>query len=545
MMENPHSRLDGPLAEHRELLRLVQARDWRAAREACQRLNARYPDFAPGWLTGSQIAVALKLPVEALESAERALAIEPDRASLAVQRAQCLLALGRRGEALQAACLAERAAGTDAQAWNAIGTVRSFALDQPGALAAYDRAVAIAPEEPQYRYNRASVRRFMGDLDGAESDYDRVISRQPRDFEAYLNRSELRVQSRSRNHVGELEAALGSARGDWRGEVQIRFALAKEYEDLGEHARSFETLSAGARLRREHLQYDVAVDVASARWISDAFPAGDGARSAGSPAPAAGGPAPAAAVAAGEDPIFIVGLPRSGTTLVERILASHSALASAGELDCFASAVVDAVRRHGARAADRRELIAASAELDFAALGRDYLGRARALCAASGRFIDKMPLNYLYCGLIRRALPHARIIHVTRHPMAVCYAMYKTLFKSGYPFSYDLGEIAEYYLAYRRLMEHWQRALPGALHELSYERLVGDQRVETRKLLEYCGVEWEDGCIAFHENPTPTTTASAAQVRRPIYGSSVSQWRHYETQLRGLKDRLAAAGIDL
>src|SRR5208282_5819441 len=147
-----------------------------------------------------------------------------------------------------------------------------------------------------------------------------------------------------------------------------------------------------------------------------------------------------------------------------------------------------------------------------------------------------------YCGLIRQALPHAKIIHVTRHPMAVGYAMYKTLFKNGYPFSYDLGEIGRYYIAYRRLMQHWEAIMPRALYQVSYEDLVANQLVETRKLLDYCGLELEETCIAFHQNTAASTTASASQVRRPIYNSSVSQWRHYEQQLSELRSELTSAG---
>lgn len=532
MTRNAAQLPSGAPADYQEVLRLAHARQWSAARAACRRMNEHHPDFAAGWLTASQIDLALKRPGEALEAVERALALEPARASFAVHRAQILLRLGRRRDALAAADLAERAADLDADAWNALGTLRSFALDQPGALAAYERAVALAPEDPQLLYNRAAVRRFMGDLEGAEADYDRVIARRPGDFEAYFNRSELRVQTRSRNHIRELEQVTPAACADWRGEVQMRFALAKEYEDLGEYARSYEALARGAKLRRAHLDYDVSIDVATVGWIIEAFPAGSAPEE--------------SACAAEDDPVFIVGLPRSGTTLVERILASHSALSSAGELESFAVALTAAARRAtGGAQLPRRDLVALSASLDFAALGRDYLERARAAAGICGRFIDKMPLNYLYCGLIRRALPNARIVHVTRHPMAVCHAMFKTLFKNGYPFSYDLGEIAQYYLAYHRLMEHWRAAIPGAFYEVAYERLVADQRGETRKLLEYCGLAWEDACVAFHANPTPTTTASASQVRRPIYGSSVSQWRHYETELRGLWDALTAAGIDL
>jgi hypothetical protein len=200
-------------------------------------------------------------------------------------------------------------------------------------------------------------------------------------------------------------------------------------------------------------------------------------------------------------------------------------------------------RQSGAAQLPRRDLIARSAELDFAALGREYLERARHTMPAGMRFTDKMPLNYLYCGLIVKALPNAKIVHVVRRPLAACYAMYKTLFQDGYPFSYDLTEIGRYYLGYRRLMDHWQAALPGFIHTLSYESLVADQVGEMRRLLDFCGLDWQDACAQFHVNASPTTTASAAQVRRPVYDSSVAQWRHYAAQLAPLNGLLQAAGI--
>ena len=157
----------------------------------------------------------------------------------------------------------------------------------------------------------------------------------------------------------------------------------------------------------------------------------------------------------------------------------------------------------------REELVTASTRLDFAALGAEYLGRACPPTLSTARFTDKMPLNYLYCGLIVRALPGVRIVHVTRDPMAVCYAMYKTLFKQGYPFSYDLEEIGRYYLAYRRLMQHWEQTLPGSIHRVSYEALVEDQHAETHRMLEFCGLSWQAQCLEFQRNPAPTMTASA------------------------------------
>ncbi len=454
-----------------------------------------------------------------------------DARSLIVQ-AQGLIAQGRLVDARAAAELAERDAPSDATLLDAIGTVFSRTNEQRRALAAYERAVGLAPNDARFLFNRATVRRFLGELAQAEADYDRVIALEPADWEAYRNRSDLRSQTAERNHTSELEGLLARGVPHWQAEVQLRYALAKEYEDLGEYEKSFAHLARGARVRREHLRYDVATDVATVEWIIEAFPSAASAASASGASPRA--------------PIFIVGLPRSGSTLVDRILSSHSAVASAGELNCFAFALVEAIRRRcGTAPLTRRDLVAQSAHLDFAALGRDYLERARAAGVREAGFTDKMPLNYLYCGLIHLALPHARIIHVSRAPMAACYAIYKSLFDEGYPFSYDMGELGQYYLAYRRLMEHWRAALSGAIYELSYEALVADQIAETRRLLEFCGLDWQDACVEFHRNPSATTTASAAQVRRPLYDTSVDQWRHYRPQLAPLSRQLGLAGIPI
>jgi len=422
------------------------------------------------------------------------------------------LALGRLPEACEAAVAAQLKAPPDPVLYDALGSLFSRAEDQQRAFAAFERAVTLAPNNPHFIFNRATVYRFLGRLAEAEADYDRVIALKPADYEAYANRSELRTQSVDANHIGELEALIAQGIAEWRGDVQVRYALAKEYEDIGEHAKSFQQLQQGAKKRREHLRYDVSVDVATVDWIIDAFPVApnDGTQ------PHDDAPSDA--------PIFIVGLPRSGTTLVDRILGSHSQVHSAGELDHFALCMVDAVRRKsGGAQLPRRELVARSADLDFPALGRDYLERARYAAAGGVRFTDKMPLNYLYCGLIRRALPNAKIVHVARRPMAACYAMYKTLFRDGYPFSYDLGEIGRYYIGYRRLMDHWQATLPSAMYPMSYEALVADQPGETRKLLEFCGLEWQDACLEFHCNLLLMIIVSAAQVRWCLYDSSMSQ----------------------
>lgn len=471
---------------------------------------------------------------EALHQADAALRHAPDNPRLLLQRAQCLLVLGHTSRACETAAAAQLRASKDAAVLDAIGNLFSRASDQERALAAFEQAVALAPNEPHFAFNRATVLRFLGDVEGAERDYDRVIRQKPQDYEAYLNRSELRVQSPDHNHTAELEAQLVQA-PTWQGQAALRYALAKEYEDLGQFERSFEHLARGARVRREHLRYDVATDVATADWIIEAHP--------GSPAGGRAASALGGAGYAGDAPIFIVGLPRSGSTLIERILGSHSTLRAAGELPHFALAVVAAISEKNAGPLSREELVRRSAGIDFSRLGRDYLARVRAAGVTAERFTDKMPLNYLYCGLIQRALPQARIVHVRRRPMAACYAIFKTLFQDGYPFSYDLEELARYYIAYDRLMDHWRMTMPGHIHELSYEALIADQRGETQRLLEFCGLDWQEACMNFQSNSAPATTASAVQVRRPLYDSSIAQWRNYAQHLEPLRRQLRAGNV--
>ena len=192
----------------------------------------------------------------------------------------------------------------------------------------------------------------------------------------------------------------------------------------------------------------------------------------------------------------------------------------------------------------RAENGAASLKMDFSRLGRNYIAAARqATDSTSPHFIDKLPLNFLYCGLIHRALPNAKIIHMVRNPLDTCYAVYKTLFGQAYPFSYDLDELANYYIAYRKLMTHWQKVIPGVIIDIAYEDVVADFEQQARRLIDNCGLDWEPECLEFHKSKAVSTTASAVQIRQPVYTSSIQKWRYYERQLAPLKARLVAAGL--
>jgi len=190
-------------------------------------------------------------------------------------------------------------------------------------------------------------------------------------------------------------------------------------------------------------------------------------------------------------------------------------------------------------------LVRSSSSLDFRQLGETYIKSTRPFTGNTPRFIDKLPLNFLYIGLIRLALPNATIINLQRNPMDTCYAIYKQLFVDAYPYSYDLEELARYYVAYHQLMEHWRDVLPGVIHTVRYEEFVDDVEHHTRQLLEACGLEWQPECLKFYENKEASTTASTAQIRRPVYKSSVGKWREYEEQLQPVVRILKNAGIPL
>ena len=252
---------------------------------------------------------------------------------------------------------------------------------------------------------------------------------------------------------------------------------------------------------------------------------------------------------ANDEPIFVLGMPRTGTTLVERILASHSQVTSAGELNNFALEMSREAKKlmpqgktqQGISKLDR---VAASLMIDFTQLGQQYIESTRPLSGQAAHFVDKMPLNFLYAGLIHMALPKAKIVHLQRHPLDTCFAIYKTLFADAYPFSYTLEELGRYYAGYRRLMRHWQEAMPGVIYHQSYEALVENIEAQTRQLLGHCGLDWEPACLDFHSQQRASTTASATQVRQPVYTSSVGKWRRFRNQLSPLIKTLESEGID-
>ncbi len=516
---------------------LLRSRNLAAAEHAARQFTAARPDRVEGHvLLGRclQLGGRLDAALGAVAAAERCVPGHPANRLLYIE---CLVGSGSPDRALrELQALAAEASG-DARVLQDVGAVYSHLNRYVEAERCYARAVALTPREPRALYNWATCLIALGRLTDAEQQLTRVVALAPADHDAQYNRSTLRPQTPENNHVAELELALARADRSAPARVALGYALAKELEDLGRHDESFAALTAAAATRRRHLSYRVEEDLAAMAEIAREFATAY----CGSKARSSGGGCPDAR------PLFIVGLPRSGTTLVDRILSSHSAVASRGESSDLAAAVTQIAGTGAAGASsgrsDKLDLIRRAARVDPAAIGNAYCARLQD--AEQARLIDKTPLNFLYIGLLARALPRATIVHVRRQPLDVCYAMYKTLFRMAYPFSYDLEDLGRYYLAYARLMQHWRTQLGERLVEIDYEELVASQATVTRRLLAACSLPWEDACLDFHRNDSPSLTASAAQVRRPLYASSVGLWRRYEVQLQPLVRTLRAGGVEV
>jgi tetratricopeptide (TPR) repeat protein len=494
--------------------RALAGGDLTTAEQVCQQILSATPQHGGAWALLTETALQRGRPDAALVCANRAVALTPDDPIAHIMRAKCLLVAGEAPDALREAEAAAQLVGSAPAALDALGAIFGLLGLHARALELFRRAVAARSDVPQYLFNLAATERMTGMLDAAEAHCDAAIARDHAYGLAHYLRSDLRIQTVDRNHIQEMEHLLSARKLGSSGEVMLRFALAKEYEDLDQHAQAFAQVAAAGALQRRSVTYDAGAEIAEIEriirtqtraWLA-ACPAGF----------------------AGAEPVFVVGLPRTGTTLVERIIAGHSAMMAAGETGAFAVEL-------------RRATQARPAGLDLAELGRRYVAAVTAIMVPGDRrLVDKTLQNYLYCGAIHAALPRAKIILVRRHPLDACWSIYKAHFQGQFLFSYDLGELAEYYLAYRRLAAHWRATLPAhAFLEVSYEDIVRDQAAQSQRLIAFVGLAWEDEVLRFHASTAPSATASAVQVRRPLYASSVGKWRQHAQTLEPARARLA------
>ncbi len=486
--------------------------DVATAERICAQVLASKPDNGNAWALLTETALQRGRTDAAVVCADRAVALAPKDPIAHILQAKCRFVTGDAVRALEAAECASRIVGHGPEALDALGAIFGLLGLHQRAADLLQRAAAARPV-PQYLFNLAANERMTGQLQDAEAHCDAAIAQDRRYARAYYLRADLRTQTSERNHIDEMESLIREGNLPWSDEVMLRFALAKECEDLDLNARAFDDVEAACTLHRRSIPYNNAEEIAEIdRIIRTQTRAGLTSCNSGY---------------AGAAPVFVLGLPRTGTTLVERIIASHEAMTSVGETAAFAAAA-------------RRALQEGPGSLDLTAIGKRYIEATAFRVPPGRRFVDKTLDNYLYCGLIHAALPQARIILVRRHPLDTCWSIYKAHFQGKFSFSYDQIELADYYLAFRRLAAHWKSVLPSnVLLEVNYEDIVEDQAAESRRIISFLDLPWDDEVLRFHQSQAPSATASAVQVRRPVYASSVGKWRRHAERLAPLRARLA------
>ncbi len=530
------------------------------ANKACTELNQTFPDSPDAWYASSFLAFQLKDFTKAIRLINKAIELAPHNAQWQLHKAQSLLLIG---DIKSAQVIAEQLInnahfnqndGTSAVDSNVIdsNTIDNYAelahilnkvenFEMAGFY--YQQAIDLISDTSKQRkaqlyFNLASIQRYLGKVDEAGKSLTAAIALNPNDYEAYLLRSSLKKQTIEENHVYELEQTASRGIKHPIAKAQVCYALAKEFEDLQQYKQSFYYLTKGAQSRRSNIRYDIAHDIETITQIIETFNTAFFEQQAEKHSP----------VCDNDEAIFILGLPRTGSTLVDRIVSNHTDVHSAGELNDFALQMMQQVKLYchendKSAPKSKAELVSLTTKINFAKLGQSYIESTRVSRSTTKHFIDKLPLNSLYVGLISLALPKAKIIHVTRHPMDTCYAIYKQLFTQGYPFSYDLTELGQYYIAHHKMMQHWEKVMPGVIYQIAYEDVIDNVEEQGKALIQHCDLSWQSQCIDFKKNQAPSTTASATQVRQSIYKSSQGKWQQFAQQLAPLKAQLEHAGI--
>jgi predicted Zn-dependent protease len=411
-------------------------------------------------------------------------------------------------------------------AWVVLGSVLAHTMRQLAALEAYDQALALEPNQIRVALARGHVLKTLGRRAEAEAVYHRCLELQPDFGEAFYSLADMKNYVFSDAQVAAMEEVLRTSPNADQAQVQINFALARAFEQRKDFSQAFRHYAAGNVARRREAPFDAAGFEDKCRRVAATFSA----------------PFLAARAGCGSEdraPIFVVGLPRSGSTLVEQVLASHSLIEGTMELPNVLRYVRELDYEGGADTYP--ESLIKVPNDSFRALGQRFIKETQIYRSGRPRFIDKMPNNFSHVGLIHLMLPKATVIDVRRHPMDACFSAYKQHFAQGQSFSYDLEDLGRYYRSYLLLMDHWDLVLPGKVFHLCYEDLVRDTETQVRALIAHCGLEFEPACLRFHETKRSVRTASSEQVRMPIYDSGIGYWRHFEAQLEPLRRSLGGA----
>ena len=502
---------------------------WRQAREASARLLSVAPDNANGHFIAGMAELRLQNVEQAIVHFKRATALNPDRPEYWVELARACLDGWLIDGAVVAADRAFALASADPLVWARMGMVYGRARVQDRSAAALARAVELAPGSAEYRYSFTVALMAMGDIPGAERECLECLRLDPQMWKAWLMLSKLRKRTAQDNNVASLRQHLAAHDANDEAALYLNLALAKELEDMADYPQSFAHLTEGKRRDPLGRNYAPEKDLQLFQAIMEVPMT----------------PLEAAVGDPSDAPIFVIGMPRSGTTLVERILSSHPQVHSAGELENFPLAV-KRISGSVTPALTDVDTMRLAARIDWRQLGRQYIEKTRIRTGGKPRFVDKLPHNFLYAGHIVRALPNASIVCLRRGAMDTCLSNFRQLFSLTspyYDYSFDLLDTGRYYLLFDRLMAHWERTMPGGILQVDYEDLVDNQEAVTRRLLAHCRLPWDEACLRFEQNELPVSTASAVQVRAPMFRTSLQRWKLYEPQLGGLRELLEAGGI--
>lgn len=391
------------------------------------------------------------------------------------------------------------------------------------AITCYDKALVIKPDYAEAHTNLGNAKIYLGKFDEAVACYHKALAIEPEYAEAHSSLARIKKHSDYDDDIRAMEQVYAQPAISDEQRMHLAFGLGKAFEDLHEYDKAFGFFAEGNRIERERYSYSIDDDGKAFKQLEEVFDSSLFTNHQGTGCE-------------GETPIFILSMPRSGTTLVEQILASHSQVHGAGELGDM-SRIVSTYFDKG-NGDEFPESIRQVDDADFEPPGVEYVQSIRKHSPDIRFITDKMPGNFKYIGLIKLMLPDAKVIHCRRDPADTCLSIFKTYFTGMHEYSHDLGELGRYYNLYHGLMEHWHSVVPGFIHDVQYEDMVSDQAKQIRSLLEYCGLEWEEACLEFHTTDRLISTASAERVRRPIYKDSVQLWKRYETQLAPLLESL-------
>jgi tetratricopeptide (TPR) repeat protein len=515
-------------AWRREAEIALNRRDFRRAHELCLRILSVAPAHADALFLLAMIAAEHGNFAKALEVLDRAIAVDAGQSEYHAQRGRCLVAMHRPREAYEAAVRALELAPRDALTFDTIGVVMTRAGAHAEAVEPFRRAVALGSAEASFQYNLGAALQFVGELGPAAEAFRKALAVDRNHHRAWSALAQVAKAPFTANEIAELERQLAASPGE-DVELHLCHALAKHYEDVGRYTESFRYLERGKlrkrTSRRKSFGDNEALFAAAKR--AAALPAVGGYES--------------------KEPIFIVGMPRTGTTLVERILSNHPAVFAAGELMSFGLELKRLAATPSNRVLDP-ETLAAASHVDPRALGEAYVGSTRPRTGHRPHFIDKMPLNFFYAPLIHRALPGAKIICLRRNALDSCLSNYRQLLTTAfsyYDYAYDLLDTGRYYVLFDDLARHWRATIATNYTEVRYEDVVEHTEREARRLVEFCDLPWDPACLEFERNTAPVATPSAVQVRQPIYRTAVDRWRKYETELAPLRKLLTEAGIAL